>query len=91
MEISLDTIKKSLSGVLNRFHVMIFVIFVLGGLIVVMLQLNSIIQNSSSSNTQISRPSGFDQKTIDDVNELRSADQAAKPLDLSGRTNPFVE
>lgn len=91
MEISLDSIKKTIISILERFHVIIFTIFAAGSLIVVMFMLNVIIQDSSSDNTTLPAQSGFDQATIDKVNSLRSSDEPAEPLNLSGRTNPFVE
>ena len=43
MELSTAGIKKSFVNILHRYHVMIFVIFVLGGLVVMVFMLNNII------------------------------------------------
>lgn len=95
MELSLTSIKKSLGNLLQRFHVIIFVMVVLGGLAVVVLRLNGIILVSEQQGDYIppnSSPSSFDQTTIDRVEQLKSRTDSSAPLDLSkGRTNPFVE
>ena len=95
MEISLSSIKKLILAFLHRFHVIIFVVIVLGGLASVVLLLNSIIVSSSNPGDYIppgSNPSSFDQPTIDRIEQLKSRTDSSAPLDLSkGRTNPFVE
>ncbi len=94
MDISLTAIKKGLARFIERFHVIIFVITVLGGLVVVILLLNNVILTSSDSAGYT--PSGvsaeFDQSTINRIEQLKSRTETGSQLDLSqGRTNPFVE
>jgi hypothetical protein len=87
-------IKRMIFTFLHRFHVMIFVIIVLGGVIVMVLLLNSIVLRSSESNgyTSDTNNATFDQATIKRIDELKTRDQTSDQLDLStGRTNPFVE
>ncbi|MDB5187080.1 MAG: hypothetical protein JWM07_552 [Candidatus Saccharibacteria bacterium] len=94
MDISLTTIKSSLQHIIQRYHVLLFVLFILGGLVFVVLSLNSIILSSSTSTdyTPSAATSTFDQQTIDRVNSLKSRDEAAAELNLTtGRSNPFVE
>ena len=78
---------------LHRYHVMIFVIFVLGGLVVMVFLLNGIIVQSSNSGDYVPETTqNFDQKTMDRIKELKTRDDPASQLDLSrGRSNPFVE
>lgn len=94
MDISLVTIKKSSRHILRRYHVLLFILLVLGGLVFVILNLNSIVLISSTSTdyTPGTTTSTFDQETIDRVNSLKSRDEAAAELNLiTGRSNPFVE
>lgn len=80
---------------LHRFHVMIFVVVVLGGVITVVLLLNGIVIRSGESNgyqTPDAASASFDQETIKKIEDLKTRDQSDTNLDLShGRTNPFVE
>lgn len=94
MELSLTSFKTSFSKFLARFHVIIFTIIILGGLIVAMLLINATIgQSDTSSNyTPPSTNTNFDQQTIDRIQKLHPAsDNATSTLDLSGRVNPFVD
>jgi hypothetical protein len=94
MDISLTSIKNTFLHIVRRFHALIFALVVLGGLVFVILTLNTIIISSSTS-TDYTPPGAdlsFDQVTIDRVNALKSRDEAVTELDLSqGRTNPFIE
>jgi hypothetical protein len=95
MDISLTTIKKGLITLLHRFHVIIFVLLVMGGLAVVVLILNNLIISSSEPGDYVppnSITSTFDQATIDRIDQLKTRNESTDPLDLSkGRTNPFIE
>jgi len=93
MDISFNT--KAITNFLHRYHVILFSIFILGGLVFMVLSLNNIIISSSKAGADYT-PDGttfsFDQTTIDRIDNLKSRDQAADGLDLSnGRSNPFVE
>lgn len=89
--ISLEAIKQPLLRFLNRYHIVLFIVFVVGALIIVMLQLNAIIQDSDAGNATTLTPGDFDQKTIDNISKLRDRSQGRESLNLSGRSNPFVE
>jgi hypothetical protein len=73
--------------------VIIFVVTVVGGTAVFVFFLNATLILSGESNgyTSSSNNATFDQATIDRINELKTPDQADSQLDLSGRSNPFVE
>lgn len=93
MNISLDSIKKMFATFLHRFHVIIFVVIVLGGVAVSILVLNNIVilSTDTSEYTQTTEAT-FDQETIEKVKNLKTSDQSGDELDLSdGRVNPFVE
>lgn len=91
--ISPKAIKKAVFTFLHRFHVVLFVFFVLGGLAVVVLMLNNTIIASGDPGdyTPPTNSTAFDQATIDRIEELKTKDETITDLDLSGRTNPFVE
>lgn len=94
MEISLASIKKGFTHFIGRFHVVIFVIVVLGGLTVIIFLLNNVILTSSDSTgyTPTGVSADFDQTTIDRIEQLKTRTETSGQLDLSkGRTNPFVE
>lgn len=94
LTLSLDTIKTGLFSFLHRFHVVIFVILVLGGVAASVFTLNLIIIRSGDTSDAPSGTSGatFDQDTIKRIDELKTRNQSTDALDLSkGRTNPFVE
>lgn len=88
----MDISAQSALKLLHRFHGIVFVIFVLGGLIVMILALNAII-TSSSPDAAVTPPalSGFDKDTIEKLSTLRSSGEQTPPLDFSGRSNPFAE
>jgi hypothetical protein len=94
LSISPNSIKKGFYDFMHRFHVVIFVVVALGGLALSVFVLNTIIMSSSNTNhipiEGIS--SGFDQDTINKIEELKTRDQSDNPLTLPpGRNNPFVE
>lgn len=91
MDISLDTVKLKISGLLRRYHLIIFVVIAIGGLIFVMFELNIVIRNASSDSVTTPQPASFDQKTMDNIRKLQSSGQGSSPLKTSGRSNPFVE
>jgi hypothetical protein len=94
MNISLPGIKKILLDFLRRYHLMIFVVLVLGSLVLVVYLLNNIIVSSGESNGYVSAGSNatFDKDTIDRIDRLQSSSESSSDLNLSqGRTNPFVE
>lgn len=94
LNISLESLRKTLFALLHRFHAVIFVIVVLGGLAVVVLLLNNTIIASGEPNdyTPATNTTTFDQTTIDRIEELKTRDQS---IDISVspgvRVNPFVE
>lgn len=94
LNISLATIKKALYGFLHRFHLVIFVVLILGGLAISVFILNTVIITSSDTSQFTSegvKPS-FDQATIKKIEELKTRDQNNDTFTLpQGRTNPFVE
>ncbi len=95
LNLSLTSMKKMIITFLHRFHIVLFVVFVLGGLAIAIFILNNIIIRSGTSDgyTSQTNNASFDQATIKRIEDLKTRDQAGgDQLDLSkGRTNPFVE
>lgn len=95
MEISGKKLGTSFSSFLRRFHILVFTIVVLGGLIYCMFVINDIIAQSASETgyTPASTDTSFDQQTIDKLSQLHpsSAVNPGSDLNLSGRVNPFVD
>ncbi len=94
LSISPAVVKKAFFTFLHRYHVILFVVVVLGGLAIGVFVLNTIVIRSSdtSDSTSGQTNADFDQATIKRIEELKTRDQAGSGLDLSkGRTNPFVE
>lgn len=79
---------------LDRYHLTIFIVVLVGGLSTAVLILNSTIQQSSdiTGYTSIANGSSFDQVTIDRLKQLRTSSDPAPAFTLPpGRTNPFIE
>lgn len=94
MDISLLSLKQSLTRFLHRYHVVLFVIVALGSLSVSILLLNTIITKSGDSNGYVSSSNNasFDKETIEKVNQLRAqGETATSSIPTSGRINPFSE
>jgi hypothetical protein len=93
INLSLSAVKKAFFAFLHRFHVILFVVIVMGGLAISVFILNGIIiRSGDTTGITSSGNSNFDQATIKRINELQTPDQNSDTLDLSkGRTNPFVE
>lgn len=91
LNLSTQSIKRAIVAFLHRFHIIIFVILILGGLAVVILLLNNIVVRSGQKDGYISDTSTgtFDQTTIKKIQDLQNRSQS--PIPTSGRINPFVE
>ena len=89
----LNAIPKLLGKILRRYHLVLFVIAVVGSMSIVILMINQSLQASTdTSDISTQTTITFDQKTIDRVNALQPT-QSQQPLTLPSnqRTNPFVE
>ncbi len=90
--LSFPAIKKQIINLLHRFHVIIFVVTIIGGLAIVVFFLNNTLILSTESDGYASPIENalFDRTTIERIEQLRSSGTTSQ-LDLSGRSNPFVE
>ena len=95
MNLTPASLKTAFNHFLSRFHVLVFTIVVLGGLVVCMLLINQIITQTGTSTSTAPSAAGadFDQNTINRIKQLHTADDSTQSnLDLShGRINPFVD
>ena len=94
ISISIPALKKSFFAFLHRYHVVLFVVIVLGGLGIVVLLLNNSIIASTEANdyTPQTTSTSFDEATIKRIEELKTRDQNTDINAPAGsRINPFVE
>jgi hypothetical protein len=91
--ISLQIIKKQINRFLHRFHLVLFVIIVIGGSAVVVFMLNRVVVRSGENDgyTSNTNNANFDQATIKRIEELKTRDENAPNTLPKGRINPFVE
>jgi hypothetical protein len=90
MQLSTSQLKNSLFHFLHRYHVLIFVLVVVGGLSVATFLINQAINTPTDTSTQSSNET-FDKDTIQKVEKLRKPNEEPAPLELpAGRINPFI-
>lgn len=90
--LSITVILSAIKHFFQRFHVVLFVIFVLGSSSLAILTLQKVIGTSDEANGYQSNANStsFDQDTIDRLRQLKSDGQTSDKLDLSQtRINPF--
>lgn len=89
----LSALPKQLGKFLGRYHLVLFVILVVGSMSVVVLLINESLSASTDiSDIKSTAQTTLDQATIDRVNALSPAqDQQPLQLPAGQRTNPFVE
>lgn len=92
LDIDLGSIGPKLSRFLYRFHVVLFVVIVIGGMAIVMFLLNqSIIKATDTTDVIAPVAQPFDQDTIDRLNQLDDANNSSSIDFPDGRINPFSE
>lgn len=84
---------KPLIRMFTRFHLTIFIVFIVAGLSYAVLLLNDMfIDTSTDDYTPTNDTGSIDQATLDRIKQLHTSDEAVSPLTQSGgRTNPFGE
>ena len=89
-DLPLQQVTRGIAHFLHRYHILIFTFFVLGGLSFATFMLYR--ATTEAQSTSSTTPGSFDQKTIERIGTLRSANDAPTPIELpAGRTNPFQE
>lgn len=88
--LNLSQLGKSASRFLHRYHVLIFVLTVIGGLSLATFMINQAINNAAAAQTTPETIGGFDKATMEKIKGLRKPTDEPEPLNLpSGRVNPF--
>jgi hypothetical protein len=99
MDINAATLSQSISHILHRYHVIIFVVVVLGALGAGVYINYQKLLAADDTNGYVAPASNttFDDVTREQLSQLRSADyyianpDEPRQLSVSGRINPFVE
>lgn len=88
--LNLNQITKSFSRTLHRYHVLIFVLVVIGGLSLATFMLNQAINSAPAADPTTDTTGGFDKATMEKIESLRKPGDAPDPFVLpEGRVNPF--
>lgn len=92
----ISTSLKPLARFLQRFHLTIFIVLIVGALTYAIMSLYDVLSDASTIPAQSTTSSGngvtFDQATIDHLNKMYNANNAPATIDLpAGRINPFSE
>ncbi len=77
-----------------RFHTILFILAILGGLVYATLLLTSLLNDATIGGDYQSpiTAGSIDQATLDRINSLHTSDgELPGPLQSDGRSNPFVE
>lgn len=86
---NMSSVSRAISHFFHRFHVLVFTVFVLGGLAVATMLLYQTVQ-STNQITPDATVQPFDQETIDKIKQYKTSDENTGELKLpAGRTNPF--
>lgn len=90
MNLSLKSILTPIGNFFGRFHTLIFVFAVVGGLIVSIYFLNSIITKTDTSNiTSNGQMSDFNPETVARLRSMSTGDNAPEPNFSLRRIQPF--
>ncbi len=88
-DLNIQQLSAGISHFFHRYHILVFVILVIGGLATATFLLSQTISEATST-VQSPTQTGFDTETIKKIDALRGEGDASSPLTLpSGRTNPF--
>ncbi len=89
-DLSLPQLTSSLSRFLHRYHVVLFVLTVVGGLALANFMINQAINEKPIDQPQ-AVSSSFDKETMDKINQLNESSSQTTDFVLpSGRINPFI-
>lgn len=89
--ISIQQLTRGISQFMHRYHVIIFTVFVLGGLSVATYLIYQATTSAQTPSDQ-APANQFDQSTINRIKTLHSASETPTPINLPpGRINPFQE
>lgn len=90
----LNSNKTSFVSLVRRYHMVGFIVIIVLCLTVAVILLNQVVEKASGENSigNNAAAAGFDQATIDRINQLKTPNEPSEPLDFSqGRISPFNE
>ena len=93
-KLSVGSVGAKISNTLYRYHLVLFVLFFIGGLAVVILLLAQTVFSASDVTENLQAPtSKFDQTTIDQLEKLqvKAGENGKLNLPNNNRINPFAE
>lgn len=94
-ELSITGLKSGLGHFFHRFHVLLFTLFALGGLIIAIFSINSALTISTQDPVEATANlnTTFDTATMKEIDKLRSLTQDQQKLEFPAnqRTNAFQE
>ncbi len=92
--LSVNAIPEKIFGILRRFHVVLFAVFVVGGLAAAIFLLNNTLTSASTPATSTASQLNFDKPTLDAINKMHVSSQvnpSTEGLKIDqARTNPLV-
>jgi hypothetical protein len=92
--ITVSSLFKPIGRAFARFHMTIFIVFIVGGLAAAVLLLDGILNDTSNDSGYTSPIDAgtIDQTTLNRIKQLHTSDDPAPTMTLpAGRTNPFAE
>ena len=92
--ITVSSLFKPLGRIFARFHMTIFIIFIVGGLVGAVLLLDTILNDTSNTQGYTSPIDAgtIDQTTLNRIKQLHTSDDPAPTMVLpAGRISPFTE
>lgn len=90
----LATLLKPVGVIFRRFHLTIFIVFIVAGLGYAVLSFNTLLAQSSTDTSYTSPidAGSIDQATLQRINALHTSENPTPPTTMpSGRINPFSE
>lgn len=87
--LNFSQLTRAVSTFLHRFHITLFVVFVVGGLSLVTSFLNQAITKQDSNISAPSQEPPFDEPTMDKISNLRASSEHSDLQLPNGRINPF--
>lgn len=90
----ISTLVKPIGHLFHKYHLTIFILFIVGCLVAAVLLLNTILDNASDQDEYKSSISAgsLDQSTLDRINSLhKSNDALPEAQAATGRSDPFYE
>jgi len=90
--LSLGQLEHIAEKFFQRFHVLIFFVLSLGGLIVATILLYGLVTRSSTAGEVTASGATFNQATIKKLNQLQTSDATVAPENVpKAKRNPFTE